>query len=96
VEEKSKMLKKRLWILGPVLTLLLLLSSHPSQAAPLGSPFFSVALPANPLAKLAHWLDFLPGDARAKKPRAPSRHAASVPEKHGCGIDPQGQPYCEP
>jgi hypothetical protein len=94
VEEKSKMLKKRFWILVPVLTLLLLLASTPSQAAPLVASLFPP--PASLIAKLAHWLDFLPDGAKAKKPRAPFRHATSVPEKHGCGIDPQGQPYCEP
>lgn len=94
MEENSKMLKKKIWIAPPVFTLFLLLAPTSSHASPLIASLISPQ--AGLIAKLAHWLDFLPGAARAKKPRVPARHATSVQEKHGCGIDPQGQPYCEP
>ena len=94
------MLKKKTWILLSALTLVsLLLAPAPSQAALAGSSSFFAAVPMSPLAKLAQWLDFLVDGAKATKPqphRAPARRAVSLPEKHGCGIDPQGQPYCIP
>jgi hypothetical protein len=95
------MLKKKSWILFPALTLFLLLAPIPSHAAPTGSPLFGAGVPAGLFDKLAQWLDVLAGDAKARTPRTPRTprapaHSVTIPQKHGCGIDPQGQPYCTP
>jgi hypothetical protein len=90
------MLKKKTRNVLPALALVLLLSRAPSQAAPAVPSLFPTDSHASLLDKLAHWLDFMAGGAKAKKPRAPSHHATSLASKHGCGIDPQGQPYCIP
>jgi hypothetical protein len=93
------MLKKKILILAPAVTLFLLLAPLPSQAVSTVTPLFPTDIHASLLDKLTPWLDFLADGAKAKKPRAPrapARHAVSLPEKHGCGIDPQGQPYCTP
>lgn len=99
------MLKKNIWILVPALTLLLVLTAPcPSQAAVAAHSHFLADTPLSLLDKLAQWLDFLPGDGRTPRaralrtPRAPQAAPAqpTILQKHGCGIDPQGQPYCTP
>ncbi|MFY9824760.1 MAG: hypothetical protein WAM82_25505 [Thermoanaerobaculia bacterium] len=89
------MLKQKTWILVPVLTLLLLLTAIPSQAAPIASSAVRADGTSSLLDKLAHWLDFLAGDAKVRAPRARAHHV-TILQKHGCGIDPQGEPYCTP
>lgn len=89
------MLKKKTRILLPALALVLLLAPTPSQAAPAAPPLFPGHVHASLLDKLAHWLDLMAAEAKAKKPRASSHHG-KIPLKHGCGIDPQGVPYCTP
>ena len=95
------MIKKKTWILVPALTLLLVLASIPSQATPLAPTLFRADAASSLLDKLAHWLDFLAGGAEARAPRRARTlrtpaHQVTVPQKHGCGIDPQGEPYCTP
>ena len=88
------MLKKKTWILVPALALFLLLAPTLSQAAPTGTPLRHADVTSSLLDKLADWLDVL--KARTPRtPRTPARHD-TILQKHGCGIDPQGQMVCTP
>jgi hypothetical protein len=81
------MSKKRIPVPAMIFCGSLLLAPGLSQASPLSwmpSP--------DALAKIARWWDLLPGlghHATAAKP-------TGLQTKNGCGIDPQGQPLCQP
>jgi hypothetical protein len=103
-EENFKMLKRKIWLLAPAATLFLLLSPTRSQAASTGFPLFDADVTMSLFDKLAGRLDVLAGGAKGqttrtlrttRTPRTPAPHV-TILQKHGCGIDPQGQPYCMP
>jgi hypothetical protein len=79
------MYKKRASIFAMIFCGSLFLAPGLSQASPL-----SWMPGPDALAKIARWWDLLPG----LRHHAPA--AKPVQTKNGCGIDPQGQPLCQP
>lgn len=89
MEAERKMLKYRFAVTVITVALLAALVPTPSHAAPRG---WSPAAPASLLERIGDWWSqALRGAERATRPEP----AAARP-KIGCGIDPNGQPLCNP
>jgi hypothetical protein len=83
------MLKYRFAVTAIALALLVALAPTPSHAAPWG---WSPASPAGLFERIGDWWNQA---FRGTERVTPLRPAAARP-KIGCGIDPNGQPLCNP
>lgn len=73
-----------------ILALFIVLAPMPSQAAPRGWTAVSVPSVASLFEKIGRWWN-----QALNGPDRPARPQTTTP-KIGCGIDPNGQPLCEP
>jgi len=81
------MLKKRLIVATLVLLCFVVFAAAPSQAAPRGWSAASRPAAAGLLTKIERWLSSLLNGVERPEPSA-------IPQKNGCGIDPNGSPLC--